>query len=221
MIKTIQLTCLLSISLLYGDLRIEAVGSDLNISINNNSFILAHGHSRDINCSKKLKVLDGKGELVILKDRKEIKAISKGDETFILPKHQCQNFMGKIATATMDSIQKFFFTEETIHAGEGSKGNTKSQSLKRNITIDSSYKKIKLSSDKWGYYNFKLAIIRNNREEITMIFDDKKPDNVSFTLPVKELEDNDVYQIFSCVDGDPVKCQKKNVLAQSGVITIN
>jgi len=219
MIKKIQLTCLLSISLLYGDLRIEAVGSDLNISIEADSFILANGFSREIECRKEIKILDGKGELKILKDRKEIKSLSKKDEPFILPPHQCQSLLSKITT-TLKNIQVLFFTNEITHSGVGSKGAKASESTKQNITIDSSKKEVILSSDRWGYYNFRLEIIRDNKVIKTMRFDDKKPNDVSFILSVKELKSGDIYKVFSCVDGHPVKCSEKDILSQSGVITI-
>ncbi len=221
MIKHIQLACLLSLTLLYADLRFEVIGSDLNISIDDSDeYSVTMGWSNVVECQQPIEVLAGSGELIITNNNKPIKRLKKGDEAFIIPAHKCQSSFKKLSSSIFKSIKTFINTNETASSGI-SKGVGDMAPIVHNITISKKEERIMLYSGKWGYANYRLDILRADKVIKKMEFDDKNASFTYFVLPVNELKKNDRYQVYSCVENNSTtKCPNGEELSAGGVITI-
>jgi len=219
MIKHIQLACLLSLTLLYADLRFEVIGSDLNISIDDSDeYSVTMGWSNVVECQQPIEVLAGSGELIITNNNKPIKRLKKGDEAFIIPAHKCQSSFKKLSASLFKSIKTFINTNETASSGI-SKGVGDNAPIEKNITIPKEY--IMLYSNKWGYSNYRLEIFRGDKVIKKMEFDDKNASFTYFVLPVKELKTNDKYKVYNCIENNSTtKCPNGEELSVGGVITI-
>ncbi len=221
MIKQIQLACLCSITLLYADLRIEAEGSDLNISVNySDEYSVKKGWSNVVECQQPIEVLAGSGELIITDNNIHMRSLKKGNEAFIIPAHKCKSSFGKLTDSMFKGIKTFINTNETSSSGI-SKGAGDMTPIEQNITISKVEERVMIYSNKWGYSNYRLEVLRDGKVINKMEFDDNEAEHTYFVLPVSELKTGDRYKVYSCVGNKlTTRCPDSEELSVSGVISV-
>lgn len=172
------------------------------------------GFHKNIECKKRIDILEGDGKLNVFENGKKIRTLTKNNTPYSLPAPKCDSSLKAIISGIKGTVLPFFATNEAVSLGV-TKGTGVTTEIRKDLRVSSVDDNIMLCSQEWGAYDFRLEIMRAGKVIKTSLFTDKTADYQYFIIPIKLLKDGDTYRVISGVGKEK---WKKEIVSQSGKI---